>query len=99
MAKTIDKKQSMEELDAKIQKVFLNFTVSRKKVEEYTLCEPFIHLERLETMKVSDGAGSMPPLELFDCIVKEYDLLVLWNTEVSKLLNQEISEEVQNVTY
>jgi len=56
MAKTIDKKQSMEELDAKIQKVFLNFTVSRKKVEEYTLCEPFIHLERLETMKVSNGA-------------------------------------------
>jgi hypothetical protein len=44
-------------------------------------------------------AGSMPPLELFDCIVKEYDLLVLWNTEVSMLLDQEISEEVLSVTY
>ena len=45
------------------------------------------------------GAGSMPPLELFDCIVKEYDLLVLWNAEVTKLLDQEMAEGVLDVTY
>ncbi len=44
-------------------------------------------------------AGSMPPLELFDCIVKEYDLLVLWNAEVTKLLDQEMAEGVLDVTY
>jgi len=44
-------------------------------------------------------AECMSPLELFDCIVKEYDLLVLWNDEVRKLLDQEIIEGVLDVTY
>lgn len=41
----------------------------------------------------------MSPLELFDCIVKEHDLLVLWNDEVQKLLEKELSPETLNVTY
>jgi hypothetical protein len=45
------------------------------------------------------GAGCMSPLELFDCIVKEHDLLVIWNDETRKLLEQEIVEETQIVTY
>ena len=44
-------------------------------------------------------AECMSPLELFDCIVKEYDLLVLWNDEVRKLLDQEITGGVLDVTY
>jgi DNA invertase Pin-like site-specific DNA recombinase len=56
MAKNMAKPQSMAALDAKIQKVFLNFTVSLKNVEEYTLHEPFASLERLETTNVSLGA-------------------------------------------
>lgn len=41
----------------------------------------------------------MSPLELFDCIVKEHDLLVIWNNETRKLLEKEVVEEELVVTY
>ena len=41
----------------------------------------------------------MSPLELFDCIVKEHDLLVIWNEETRKLLAQEVIEEGMVITY
>lgn len=56
MALDIAKDQPMASLDAKLKKVFLNFTVNKKLVEGYTLNEPFASFERLETTKVSDGA-------------------------------------------
>ena len=56
MALDIAKDQPMAKLDAMLKKVFLNFTVSKKLVEGYTLNEPFASFERLETGKVSNGA-------------------------------------------
>lgn len=56
MALRLSKTDKMEDLDALLQKVFLNFTVNKKLVEGYTLNEPFASLELLETSNVSDGA-------------------------------------------
>ncbi len=56
MALRLTKTDKMEDLNTLLQKVFLNFTVSKKLVEGYTLNEPFASLERLETPNVSDGA-------------------------------------------
>ena len=64
MAKSIAEKQPMATLDAKLKKVFSNFITNKKSVEGYTLNEPFASLERLETGKVSNGAGLLPYLEL-----------------------------------
>ena len=52
----ITKTQPMQALDARIQKIFLNFTVGLKKFENYELCEPFASLERLEDSEVLNGA-------------------------------------------
>ena len=49
MAENIANTKNMKQLDTILQKVFLNFTVTRKNVEEYTLCEPFASLERLNS--------------------------------------------------
>jgi len=52
----LKKTTKMSDLDTLLQKFFLNFTVNRKNVVDYTLCEPFDVLERLETSNVSLGA-------------------------------------------
>jgi hypothetical protein len=41
----------------------------------------------------------MPLLELFDCLVKEYEILRVWNDEIRLVLNKTECEEVSNVTY
>ena len=56
MAKTITKTSKMEHLDTMLGKIFSNFTVNKKSVEEYTLNEPFASLECNEVSNVSDGA-------------------------------------------
>lgn len=56
MALRLSKTDKMEDLNILLQKVFLNFTVTKKSVEGYTLNEPFASLERLETSDVSLGA-------------------------------------------
>ena len=56
MSIKLAKTTRMEDLNNILQKVFLNFTVNKKNVEEYTLNEPFASLELLETSNVSDGA-------------------------------------------
>lgn len=63
MAKNIGKITKMEDLDTIIGKIFLNFSVSSKSVEEYTLCEPFASLERLESSKDSNCAPCGTMLE------------------------------------
>ncbi len=56
MARKMNNSSSMKEWNTVLEKVFLNFTVNKKSVEEYTLNEPFASLERVETSNVSDGA-------------------------------------------
>ena len=41
----------------------------------------------------------MSPHELFDCVVKEYELLVVWNEEIGKFLEKDVAYEASNVTY
>jgi site-specific DNA recombinase len=56
MALLVASSTKMSELDYLLGKVFSNFTINKKNVEEYTLNEPFASLERLETSNVSYGA-------------------------------------------
>ncbi len=56
MSVILAKTTKMKDLDILLRKVFLNFTVNKKNVEEYTLNEPFASLERLDTSNVSDCA-------------------------------------------
>lgn len=56
MAQILKKTTKMSDLDTLLQKFFLNFTINKKSVEEYTLNEPFVSLEAIETSDVSLGA-------------------------------------------
>jgi len=56
MSLVLAKTTKMKDLDVLLRKVFLNFTVNKKNVEEYILNEPFASLERLNDPKVSDCA-------------------------------------------
>ncbi len=56
MASILKKTTKMSDLDTLLQKFFLNFTINKKSVEEYTLNEPFASLESIETSNVSLGA-------------------------------------------
>ena len=53
----IRKANNMKYLDYTLKKIFLNFTVTLKTVEKYTLQKPFDAFERLNETKVSNSAG------------------------------------------
>ena len=55
-ASLLAKDLPMKDLNTILQKFFLNFSVDKKSVEEYTLNEPFASLERDKTSNVSYGA-------------------------------------------